>query len=74
MTQGANTAFSELTNVGACCSGSVMVPGAWFPEAVDLAARNGAVDLGVHSILNSENKPDCWRADGQLSDDMDTVR
>ena len=37
MTHGANTAFVELSALGACSSGSVMPPCPWFPEAVELA-------------------------------------
>jgi chitin disaccharide deacetylase len=61
MTHGANTAFSELSAMGACSAGSVMAPCPWFPEAVGMAAANPALDLGVHLTLNSEKKPYRWR-------------
>ena len=61
MSHGANTAFSELSAIGACSAGSVMAPCPWFPEAVRMAAANPALDLGVHLTLNSEKKPYRWR-------------
>ena len=38
MTHGANAAFVELSALGACSSGSVMVPCPWFPEIAEIAA------------------------------------
>jgi hypothetical protein len=61
MTHGANKAFAELSAMGACSAGSVMAPCPWFPEAVETAAANPALDLGVHLTLNSEKKPYRWR-------------
>jgi chitin disaccharide deacetylase len=61
MTHGANVAFSELSALGTCSAGSVMVPCPWFPEAVEMAAANGALDLGVHLTLNSEKRSYRWR-------------
>jgi chitin disaccharide deacetylase len=61
MTHGANTAFSELSAMGACSAGSVMAPCPWFPEAAGMAAANPTLDLGVHLTLNSEKKPYRWR-------------
>lgn len=61
MTHGANTAFVELSKLGTCTSGSVMVPCPWFPEAVELAEQNSGLDLGVHLTLTSEQKPYRWR-------------
>jgi predicted glycoside hydrolase/deacetylase ChbG (UPF0249 family) len=40
MSHGANAAFVELSGLGTCSSGSVMVPCPWFPEAAEIAARN----------------------------------
>ena len=37
MTHGANAAFVELSRLGTCSSGSVMVPCPWFPEAAAIA-------------------------------------
>ncbi len=61
MTHGANAAFVELSAHGSCSSGSVMVPCPWFPEAVELAAADPSLDLGVHLTLTSEQKPYRWR-------------
>ena len=61
MSHGANTAFSELSAMGACSAGSVMAPCPWFPEAAEMAAADPALDLGVHLTLNSEKKPYRWR-------------
>jgi predicted glycoside hydrolase/deacetylase ChbG (UPF0249 family) len=61
MTHGANVAFAELTALGTCSSGSVMVPCPWFAEAAEMAAANPALDIGVHLTLTSEKKPYRWR-------------
>ena len=61
MTHGANTAFVELSTLGTCSSGSVMVPCPWFPEAVAMAQGDPDLDLGVHLTLTSEQKPYRWR-------------
>ena len=61
MTHGANAAFVELSRLGTCSSGSVMVPCPWFPEAAAIAASDPALDLGVHLTLTSEQKPYRWR-------------
>lgn len=61
MSHGANTAFVELSALGTCSSGSVMVPCPWFPEAAAIAVANPALDLGVHLTLTSEQAPYRWR-------------
>lgn len=61
MSHGANTAFVELSKLGTCSSGSVMVPCPWFPEAAEIAAGDPALDVGVHLTLTSEQKPYRWR-------------
>jgi hypothetical protein len=61
MSHGANSAFHELSLMGACSSGSVMAPCPWFPEAVAIAKANPTLDLGVHLTLNSEKQPYRWR-------------
>jgi predicted glycoside hydrolase/deacetylase ChbG (UPF0249 family) len=61
MTHGANTAFVELSALGNCTSGAVMVPCPWFPELVELARDNAKLDIGVHLTLNSEKQPYRWR-------------
>lgn len=61
MSHGANTAFVELTRLGTCSSGSVMVPCPWFPEAAAIAAGDPSLDVGVHLTLTSEQTPYRWR-------------
>ena len=61
MTHGANTAFVELSRLGTCSSGSVMVPCPWFSEAAAIAAADPSLDLGVHLTLTSEQIPYRWR-------------
>jgi hypothetical protein len=46
MTHGANAAFAELSAIGTCSAGSVMVPCPWFPEVAEMAATNGTFDVG----------------------------
>jgi hypothetical protein len=60
MCHGANTAFVELSGLGTCTSGSVMVPCPWFSEIIDLTAGH-SYDVGVHLTLNSEKKHYRWR-------------
>lgn len=54
--EGANRAFLALAARGLVTSGSVMVPGPWFPAIAEAAARDPTLDLGVHLTLTSE-----WR-------------
>jgi chitin disaccharide deacetylase len=61
MTHGSNVAFRELSERGVISSGSVMAPCPWFPETLEIAARNPSFDLGVHLTLNSEMRPMKWR-------------
>ena len=61
MSHGANTAFVELSELGSCSSGSVMVPCPWFPEAAAIAVADPTLDLGVHLTLTSEQTPYRWR-------------
>lgn len=61
MSHGANTAFVELSKLGTCSSGSVMVPCPWFPEAAAIAVADPELDLGVHLTLTSEQTPYRWR-------------
>jgi hypothetical protein len=60
MCHGANAAFAELSRLGVCSSGSVMVPCPWFPEIADLAAANRELDIGVHLTLTNEMKHYKW--------------
>ncbi len=61
VSHGANTAFLELSRLGVCTAGSVMVPCPWFPEVAALARDNPDLDLGVHLTLNSDMRPYRWR-------------
>jgi predicted glycoside hydrolase/deacetylase ChbG (UPF0249 family) len=61
MSHGANAAFVELSRLGTCSSGSVMVPCPWFPEAVAIARADPGLDLGAHLTLTSEQTPYRWR-------------
>ena len=61
ISHGANTAFRELTRLGLCTAGSVMVPCPWFAEIAAIARDNPELDLGVHLTLNSDMKPYRWR-------------
>jgi predicted glycoside hydrolase/deacetylase ChbG (UPF0249 family) len=61
MSHGANMAFVELSKLGTCSSGSVMVPCPWFPEAAEIAVNDPTLDVGVHLTLTSEQKPYRWR-------------
>jgi chitin disaccharide deacetylase len=60
MCHGANVAFAELSRIGAVDAGSVMVPCPGFAEAAALAARDPALDLGVHLTLTSEKPQYRW--------------
>ena len=61
MSHGANMAFVELSKLGTCSSGSVMVPCPWFPEAAAIAQADPSLDVGVHLTLTSEQTPYRWR-------------
>lgn len=61
MSHGANAAFAELTKLGVCSSGSVMVPCPWFQEIAVLAQADPSLDIGVHLTLTSEMRSYKWR-------------
>ena len=61
MCHGANSAFLELSRLGACSSGSVMVPCPWFLEIAEVAAAEPGLDLGIHLTLNAEKRHYKWR-------------
>lgn len=61
MCHGANTAFFELSRLGVCSSGAVMVPCPWFLELAERAAADASLDVGVHLTLNAEKKHYKWR-------------
>jgi chitin disaccharide deacetylase len=58
---GANRAFVDLADKGFVTTGSVMVPCPWFPEIVEVAKEQPALDLGVHLTLTSESRSCRWR-------------
>lgn len=61
MSHGANTGFQDIVSVGACSSGSVMVPCPWYLEAAQRFGADQKFDLGVHLTLNSEAPFYRWR-------------
>src|SRR5260221_2854596 len=61
MCHSANLAFRELTRLGVCTSGAVMVPCPWFLEIAEMQARDPRLDIGVHLVLTSEWKYYRWR-------------
>lgn len=60
MCHGANAAFLELTRLGVCSSGAVMVPCPWFLEIAEAAAADRSLDLGVHLTLTAEKRHYKW--------------
>ena len=61
MSHSASLAFAELTRLGVCGSGSVMVPCPWFPEIAAMARQDASLDIGVHLTLTSEMRHFRWR-------------
>jgi predicted glycoside hydrolase/deacetylase ChbG (UPF0249 family) len=61
MNHGANAAFEELSALGICTAGSVMVPCPWFLEVAEMQAKNPKLDIGVHLVLTSEFRTYRWR-------------
>ena len=57
----ANHACIASCNQGIVRSLELMVPCAWFPEAVTLLNENPAIDVGVHLVLTSEWTNCKWR-------------
>ncbi len=57
----ANLAFMELVDLGVVTCGSVMVPGPWFGEVVEIARQRPDLDIGVHLTLTSEFPLYRWR-------------
>lgn len=60
MCHSANVGGFAALVAGPATSGSLMVPCAWFPEAVTLARKHPGLDLGVHLTLNSEWETYRW--------------
>lgn len=56
-----NTATIRAYKEGILRSTNVMVPGAWFLEAVQLLNENPGLDVGVHLCLTSEWERVKWR-------------
>lgn len=54
-------AFADLWKSGGVSSGSLMMPCAWFPAAVELSREDPQMDLGVHITLNAEWTSYRWR-------------
>lgn len=60
MCHGTTTAFVDLRAAGVVSSGSVMVPCPWSSEALECAAADSLLDVGVHLTLNSEHRHYRW--------------
>jgi predicted glycoside hydrolase/deacetylase ChbG (UPF0249 family) len=58
---GINTATIRAYKEGVLRSTNVIVPGPWFPEAVELLNQNPDLDAGVHLCLTSEWTRLKWR-------------
>jgi predicted glycoside hydrolase/deacetylase ChbG (UPF0249 family) len=58
---GINTATIRAYKEGILRSTNVIVPGAWFLEAVQLLNQNPRLDVGVHLCLTSEWERVKWR-------------
>ncbi|GAB4416822.1 MAG: hypothetical protein OHK0039_26510 [Bacteroidia bacterium] len=50
----ANVACIQAVAAGIARSIEVMVPGPWYPEAVQMLAAHPGIDVGVHLVLTSE--------------------
>jgi hypothetical protein len=59
--QSVNAACIAAYREGIVRSVEVMVPGAWFPDAVRLLKENPGLDVGVHLTLTSEWERCKWR-------------
>lgn len=57
----ANQACIDACKKGIVRSLEVMVPCAWFPEAVQLLNKNPSIDVGIHLVLTSEWTNCKWR-------------
>jgi hypothetical protein len=60
MCHGTTTAFAATAEAGAVTCGSVMVPCPWSSEALELAAAQPGLDVGVHLTLTSEHRHYRW--------------
>jgi predicted glycoside hydrolase/deacetylase ChbG (UPF0249 family) len=57
----ANLACLKACKDGIARSVEIMVPCAWFPEAVQLMKENPNIDVGIHLVLTSEWEGIKWR-------------
>jgi hypothetical protein len=57
----ANLACLKTCKDGIARSVEIMVPCAWFPEAVELMKENPNIDVGIHLVLTSEWEGIKWR-------------
>ncbi len=57
----ANLAVIDAYQKGIVKSVELMVPCAWFPEAVSLLNKNPGLDVGIHLVLTSEWSLVKWR-------------
>jgi predicted glycoside hydrolase/deacetylase ChbG (UPF0249 family) len=58
---GVNLATIEAHRHGVLSTTNVIVPGAWFPEAVRMINANPTLDVGIHLALTSEWTNVKWR-------------
>src|SRR6478752_2443457 len=58
---GVNDATIDAHRRGILTTTNVIVPGAWFPEAVRLINENPTLDVGIHLALTSEWTNVKWR-------------
>lgn len=58
---GVNVATVEAHRHGVLTTTNVIVPGAWFPEAVRMINANPTLDVGIHLALTSEWTNVKWR-------------
>ena len=68
----ANVACINSATGGIAKSIEVMVPCAWFPEAVQLLNENPSVDVGLHLVLTSEWETIKWRPLTQVPSLLDS--
>jgi len=57
----ANVACIKACKEGIARSVELMVPCAWFPEAVKMLNENPSIDVGIHLVLTSEWEGIRWR-------------
>ena len=60
VTHAVNEAFINSLETGLINSGSVMVPGPWFPEVAAFARAHPEADIGLHLTLTSERTAYRW--------------